>query len=298
MKISNKYNDIDYFKAHFKEDCFIHFEYKESLCSIFYTRINKNNKYPIYFSCETPYSEMKVQYFNTIEDFFENTIIEGEKAKDIWSIIEIIRIEEKEKIIYKKLDYIDIPNQDEEYNIKLALKLVSKSCIHLLNQYEDKLKMYDILIWQNLQKEKESRKNNNLKIDLQKDITEYLNDCLQYQISPELINECLINHYNKKDISQINKLIEEFNFECEKAINDYITNIDSIIEYTNYEKEFIESSKVNIFFILTDKIKQRKLKRLNEDIQIRIQINRQELCFNIINSYIEFSNIILNDIDF
>ena len=76
------------------------------------------------------------------------------------------------------------------------------------------------------------------------------------------------------------------------------TNIDSIIEYTNYEKEFIESSKVNIFFILTDKIKQRKLKRLNEDIQIRIQINRQELCYNIINSYIEFSNIILNDIDF
>ena len=93
-------------------------------------------------------------------------------------------------------------------------------------------------------------------------------------------------------------MIEEFNFECEKVINDYITNIDSIIEYTNYEKEFIESSKVNIFFILTDKIKQRKLKRLNEDIQIRIQINRQELCYNIINSYIEFSNIILNDIDF
>ncbi len=88
----NNYNNIDYIKQNIKDGCNIHFEYKNSMCSLYiYFVEGTNDKYQIYFSCDTMYYEMDTQYFNTIEEFFELGIVEGELIKDIWNKINIIR---------------------------------------------------------------------------------------------------------------------------------------------------------------------------------------------------------------
>jgi len=88
----NNYNNIDYIKQNIKDGCNIHFEYKNSMCGLFYDfPKNAKDTYSVYFECDTMYYEMDTQYFNTIEEFFELGIVEGELIKDIWNKINIIR---------------------------------------------------------------------------------------------------------------------------------------------------------------------------------------------------------------
>lgn len=89
----NNYNNIDYIKQNIKDSCYIHFEYKNSMCSLYiYSTEDFNNKNQIYFSCDTMYYEMDTQYFNTIEEFFEEGTVEGELIKDVWDKVKITGI--------------------------------------------------------------------------------------------------------------------------------------------------------------------------------------------------------------
>jgi len=90
VDLMNNYNNIDYIKKNIKDGCCIHFEYKNSICDVFYD-LPKNIKdtYLVYFSCNTMYYEMDAQNFNTIEEFFEEGTVEGELIKNIWNRVRI-----------------------------------------------------------------------------------------------------------------------------------------------------------------------------------------------------------------
>lgn len=186
--------------------------------------------------------------------------------------------------------------------VSLVLQLAPYDYIETLYNYENKFMLYDIIFWQNLLLEKESRINSDYNDLLKIDIYQMLNN----YYCPDAIY--LVNKRKFNNANIIN-LVNEFNKKYEIIMENYIDFINNIADFTTLNKEKISPKGIGLLGILSygnvmyglnkdaakrKENKKRQEKNLEVEMEDKIAIKRQELCENILNNYNVFKNELLH----
>lgn len=188
--------------------------------------------------------------------------------------------------------------------VEKVLQLAPQIYIVDLYNYENKFMLYDVLFCQALIFEKRKRTENyyNIELNLDKKIDLYLK--LKKYFNLDIIREELLNYFcNKNERILIDNLIKNFDKYYEERMEEYISFINNIADYTTLSKEKISPKGIGIFGILSsknflwglerdyrtkEKNKRENERKLEEYMQTEICKERIKICNDILKVYSSF----------
>ena len=200
-----------------------------------------------------------------------------------------------------------------ELNIGLVekvLQLAPQIYILDLYNYENKFMLYDVSFCQSLifEKRKRVEKYYNRELNLDKKIDLYLK--LKNYFNLDIISEELLNCFcDKTDKTLIDNLIKNFDKYYEKRMEEYISFINNIADYTTLSKEKILPKGIGIFGILSSKnflwglerdyrAKERNRRenerKLEEHMRAEIDKEKIKLCNDILKVYSSFCDKVIH----